>query len=448
MSECVCVDESKCANWLRKHHQIWFDQLNFEHAPKKNSKNRCFSIFHTRIKATWNVKLEFLPHATKQTVDSSALSQSPSSLLFSLFFSFAQFTNSINGMKSVQNQKQLNLPCYWLQNRLTPSIYSIWFNSIQNTHTQLKFEFLAVVVFVLFFLVQCTLLDERLLNTAGEGGVLHCLHKIATFWMCWMRWQRRYLTVNSCFDAWKCQTYLFCSHTKHTYSHRIKDSFQTIKILVFAISHRFIGVDRLFLFPSHGLVLLGHFATFDFGDVTTIFVWVFAVAFSHRFIVYTRTHNNFGFVSNPKKFPEQIQLSQILFFWQAIGKTRNTLTMSHTILLVQPGTRPETRTYSDYESVNECMEGVCKIYEEHLKRRNPNTPTITYDISQLFDFLDQVNKLVYSWHYLLLFAIVICPSMWWNTNVRLLLLLFSLIAVGRFELLGLSKIHQHIRTVQ
>lgn len=75
--------------------------------------------------------------------------------------------------------------------------------------------------------------------------------------------------------------------------------------------------------------------------------------------------------------------------------------MSHTILLVQPGARPETRTYSDYESVNECMEGVCKIYEEHLKRRNPNTPTITYDISQLFDFLDQVKKKLFccSWSF-------------------------------------------------
>ena len=30
--------------------------------------------------------------------------------------------------------------------------------------------------------------------------------------------------------------------------------------------------------------------------------------------------------------------------------------MAHTILLVQPGIKPETRTYSDYESVNECME--------------------------------------------------------------------------------------------
>ncbi|KAF0303578.1 Enhancer of rudimentary [Amphibalanus amphitrite] len=67
--------------------------------------------------------------------------------------------------------------------------------------------------------------------------------------------------------------------------------------------------------------------------------------------------------------------------------------MSHTILLVQPSAKAESRSYSDYESVNECMEGVCKIYEEHLKRMNPNTPSITYDISQLFDFVDQLNDL-------------------------------------------------------
>lgn len=37
--------------------------------------------------------------------------------------------------------------------------------------------------------------------------------------------------------------------------------------------------------------------------------------------------------------------------------------------------------------------GVCKIYEEYLKRENPNTPTITYDIKQLFDFLDNLTDL-------------------------------------------------------
>jgi hypothetical protein len=39
------------------------------------------------------------------------------------------------------------------------------------------------------------------------------------------------------------------------------------------------------------------------------------------------------------------------------------------------------------------MEGVCKIYEEHLKKMNPNTPSITYDISQLFGFIDGLSDL-------------------------------------------------------
>ncbi|KAG7235809.1 hypothetical protein INR49_002196 [Caranx melampygus] len=72
---------------------------------------------------------------------------------------------------------------------------------------------------------------------------------------------------------------------------------------------------------------------------------------------------------------------------------KDTDNMSHTILLVQPTKRPEGRTYADYESVNECMEGVCKMYEEHLKRMNPNSPSITYDISQLFDFIDDLADL-------------------------------------------------------
>ncbi len=67
--------------------------------------------------------------------------------------------------------------------------------------------------------------------------------------------------------------------------------------------------------------------------------------------------------------------------------------MSHTILLVQPTPRPESRTWSDYESTNECMEGICKIFEEHLKKQNPHSPSITYDVSQLFDFIDRLADL-------------------------------------------------------
>ena len=59
------------------------------------------------------------------------------------------------------------------------------------------------------------------------------------------------------------------------------------------------------------------------------------------------------------------------------------MSTTHTILLVQPTKKPEGRTYSDYESVNDCMEGVCRIYEEHLKKENPSSSQITYDIAQV-----------------------------------------------------------------
>lgn len=37
--------------------------------------------------------------------------------------------------------------------------------------------------------------------------------------------------------------------------------------------------------------------------------------------------------------------------------------------------------------------GICRIFEEHLKRLHPNSPSITYDISELFDFIDNLTDL-------------------------------------------------------
>ena len=67
--------------------------------------------------------------------------------------------------------------------------------------------------------------------------------------------------------------------------------------------------------------------------------------------------------------------------------------MSHTILLVQSNARPQSRTYVDYESVEECLESVCKMFEDHLKQINPHSQSITYDIINLFDFVDQLTDL-------------------------------------------------------
>ncbi|KAF1614508.1 UNVERIFIED_CONTAM: hypothetical protein FQV16_0016450, partial [Eudyptes robustus] len=61
--------------------------------------------------------------------------------------------------------------------------------------------------------------------------------------------------------------------------------------------------------------------------------------------------------------------------------------MSHTILLIQASEAADTRTWSDYNSMELCLEAVCKIYEEHLKKIKQRTK-VTYDINELFEFLD------------------------------------------------------------
>lgn len=56
----------------------------------------------------------------------------------------------------------------------------------------------------------------------------------------------------------------------------------------------------------------------------------------------------------------------------------------------------ESKTYNKIDTSEynlSIVVGICKIYEEHLKRQNPDCPSITYDISQLFDFIDQLTDL-------------------------------------------------------
>ncbi|RCN30346.1 enhancer of rudimentary, partial [Ancylostoma caninum] len=67
--------------------------------------------------------------------------------------------------------------------------------------------------------------------------------------------------------------------------------------------------------------------------------------------------------------------------------------MVHTILLIQPTVRADSRTWSDYESTTDCLEGICKIYEEFLKKQNPSMASITYDVSHLYEFIDKLSDL-------------------------------------------------------
>ncbi|EDW75796.1 uncharacterized protein Dwil_GK15131 [Drosophila willistoni] len=67
--------------------------------------------------------------------------------------------------------------------------------------------------------------------------------------------------------------------------------------------------------------------------------------------------------------------------------------MSHTILLVKLTPANRSRSYSKYESVNMCLEGVCKLYGEHLKIENPHSSTVSYELRELFDYIDSLEDI-------------------------------------------------------
>ena len=55
-------------------------------------------------------------------------------------------------------------------------------------------------------------------------------------------------------------------------------------------------------------------------------------------------------------------------------------TPRHTILLVQVTQSPRTRSFYDFESKTGALDGVVRIFEEHLKTINPRAHNITYDV--------------------------------------------------------------------
>ena len=93
----------------------------------------------------------------------------------------------------------------------------------------------------------------------------------------------------------------------------------------------------------------------------------------------------------------------------------------HTIVLVQHSQDPKTRTFQDYDTVTSAMDGdptpnprcearsrlramslmpldarvagVCKMYEKKLKQLNPTVRQISYDIADLFRYVDSLGDL-------------------------------------------------------
>ena len=65
----------------------------------------------------------------------------------------------------------------------------------------------------------------------------------------------------------------------------------------------------------------------------------------------------------------------------------------HTVLLLQYNASISSRTYLDYDSLGGAMDGICAVYEKELKSLNPHVRNITYDVSDLYTYLEQLSDI-------------------------------------------------------
>ncbi|CAB96836.1 enhancer of rudimentary [Arabidopsis thaliana] len=65
----------------------------------------------------------------------------------------------------------------------------------------------------------------------------------------------------------------------------------------------------------------------------------------------------------------------------------------HTIILLQNSPSRATRTFMDYDSIGQAMDGICGLYERKLKEINPSLRNISYDIADLYNFIDGLADL-------------------------------------------------------
>ena len=70
---------------------------------------------------------------------------------------------------------------------------------------------------------------------------------------------------------------------------------------------------------------------------------------------------------------------------------------AHTILLLQPGKSPASRTFSDYPSVAAAAEGAIGLFEESLKAKHRDRVHISYSAQELHAWLDKMVGCVCVW---------------------------------------------------
>lgn len=71
--------------------------------------------------------------------------------------------------------------------------------------------------------------------------------------------------------------------------------------------------------------------------------------------------------------------------------------MVHIVLLIQFTDDPRSKKYEDFSTVHDCCRYICQLFENYLKKANPTLSEITYDITDLYEYIDNVRNRWKAW---------------------------------------------------
>ena len=66
---------------------------------------------------------------------------------------------------------------------------------------------------------------------------------------------------------------------------------------------------------------------------------------------------------------------------------------THTMVLIQFTEDENSRSYLDFDTIQEALDGICQIYEQKLKFSNRDAQQITYDLQDLTNYVDKLRDL-------------------------------------------------------
>eukprot|EP00890_Picochlorum_soloecismus_P000440 jgi/Picsp_1/1397/NSC_04876-R1_enhancer of rudimentary len=65
----------------------------------------------------------------------------------------------------------------------------------------------------------------------------------------------------------------------------------------------------------------------------------------------------------------------------------------HTIVLLQPEKDKLSRTFYDFPTLNDALAGIAQIFENKLREVNPGRRELTYDLANLYQYIDHLPDL-------------------------------------------------------